>query len=136
MKPAKILFFINGVLPTKADYEAATKLGNNANVLFRNAQHVPKEAHALERCDGVAGEVPEIYENAFPSAEEAIKKNKADFKKLTDSIDDIKPPEKTELTPEAKKALEDEIAKKKFEASQNGNNSGGTKAPAWQANKE
>src|SRR6187431_160443 len=129
MKPAKILYFIEGPLPTKDDYQDAAKLGSGANVVFRNAQQVPNEQHALEVCDGVAGAVPEIYEKAFPPAEKAIAKKEADFKKLTDSIDDAKPPKKAQLTDEQKAAFETEQAKKKFESQQGGNVS---KAPAWQ----
>ena len=69
MKPAKILFFVDGVAPTPEDYEAASKL--TAQVVFRNARAVPSEG-ALEECDGVAGCVPGPYAE-LPTAEEAIK---------------------------------------------------------------
>lgn len=69
MKPAKILFFVDGVAPTPEDYEAASKL--TAQVSFRNAQAVPAEG-SLEDCDGVAGCVPAPYADK-PTAEDAIK---------------------------------------------------------------
>ena len=69
MKPAKILFFVQGVAPTAEDFEAASKL--TAQVVFRNAQAVPAEG-ALEECDGVAGAIPPTYAE-LPTAEEAIK---------------------------------------------------------------
>lgn len=64
-----ILFFIASVMPTEEDYAAAEQLG--PNVRFRNASMVPAEG-CLEKCDGVAGQVPERYADAYVSAEEAI----------------------------------------------------------------
>jgi hypothetical protein len=69
MKPAKILYFVDGVSPTPEDFEAASKL--TAQVVFRNAQAVPAEG-ALEECDGVAGAIPPTYAE-LPTAEDAIK---------------------------------------------------------------
>ena len=69
MKPAKILYFVDGVSPTPEDFEAASKM--QAQVVFRNARAVPPEG-ALEECDGVAGHVPAPYADK-PTAEEAIK---------------------------------------------------------------
>ena len=69
MKPAKILYFVDGVSPTPEDFEAASKM--QAQVVFRNARAVPPEG-ALEECDGVAGKVPPTYAE-IPTAEEAIK---------------------------------------------------------------
>ena len=69
MKPAKILYFVDGVSPTPEDFEAASKM--QAQVVFRNARAVPPEG-ALEQCDGVAGHVPAPYAE-IPTAEEAIK---------------------------------------------------------------
>ena len=69
MKPAKILYFVDGVSPTPEDFEAASKM--QAQVVFRNAQAVPAEG-TLEECDGVAGHVPAPYAE-LPEAEEAIK---------------------------------------------------------------
>lgn len=64
-----ILFFIASVMPTAEDFEAAEQLG--PNVKFRNASFVPAEG-CLEKCDGVAGAVPERYAEAYPSAEDAF----------------------------------------------------------------
>ncbi len=136
MKPAKILFFIAGVLPTKEDYEAAQKLGNSSSVVFRNASQVPKERHALENCDGVAGAVPECYAKTFPSAKEAIETNKKEFKKLTDSISDEKPPKLVELTDEQKAQAESDKARADFESGQTGGTGVKGAAPAWNANKQ
>ena len=58
MKPLKILFFTNGPAPTAEQLAEANKL--NGNICFRNAKYVPAEPHALEDCDGVAGDVPAI----------------------------------------------------------------------------
>ncbi len=70
----RILFFILGALPTAEEVGEAEALG--FNVVFRNALLVPAEG-ALEACDGVAGEVPERYAAAFPSAEEVLEEFKA-----------------------------------------------------------
>lgn len=94
MKPAKILYFINGPLPTKEQRKEAEDI--KASVHFRNAQYVPSESHALEICDGVAGEVPEIYKKAFPNYKEALKKKAAEFKELTDKVGDEAPPQLTD----------------------------------------
>lgn len=65
----QILFFIAGTMPTAKDEADALMLG--PNVSFRNASLIVPAA-TLEKCDGVAGCVPECYAKAFPSAEEAI----------------------------------------------------------------
>lgn len=70
----RILFFINDALATPEETEEAEALG--FNVVFRNALHVAAEG-ALEACDGVAGEVPECYAKAFPSADEIVEQFKA-----------------------------------------------------------
>ncbi|WBF76991.1 hypothetical protein PSV3_00290 [Septimatrevirus PSV34] len=80
MKPAKILFFVDGNAPTPEDFAAAAEL--NAQVMFRNARAVPSEPHSLEICDGVAGKVPKLYADAYPEAGEAIKKKAAELKAL------------------------------------------------------
>ena len=84
MKPAKILFFVDGVAPTQEDYEAASKL--TAQVVFRNARAVPSEG-ALEECDGVAGHVPAPYAE-LPAAEEAIKAHAAKLAAQTQLTED------------------------------------------------
>jgi len=73
----KILFFIKGSIPTKEDYEAAESLGPNC--VFRNASFVPSTG-SLEKCNGVAGLVPELYKSE-PSAEEALGQMKLSFEK-------------------------------------------------------
>lgn len=88
MKPAKILFFVDGVAPTPEDYEAASKL--TAQVVFRNARAVPSEG-ALEECDGVAGCVPGPY-GELPTAEEAIKAHAAKLAALAKKVGDAPAP--------------------------------------------
>ena len=90
MKPAKILYFVDGPAPTPEDYAAASEL--NANVMFRNARAVPSEAHSLEICDGVAGAVPPIYAEKYPDAADAIKKKAAELKELTSKVGDSPAP--------------------------------------------
>ncbi len=90
MKPAKILFFVDGNAPTPEDFAAAAEL--NAQVMFRNARAVPSEPHSLEICDGVAGKVPKLYADAYPEAGEAIKKKAAELKELTSKVGDSPAP--------------------------------------------
>lgn len=90
MKPAKILFFVDGNAPTPEDFAAAAEL--NAQVMFRNARAVPSEPHSLEICDGVAGKVPKLYADAYPEAAEAIKKKAAELKALTSKVGDAPAP--------------------------------------------
>ena len=88
MKPAKILFFVDGVAPTPEDYEAASKL--TAQVVFRNARAVPPEG-ALEECDGVAGCIPGPY-GELPTAEEAIEAHAAKLAALAKKVGDAPAP--------------------------------------------
>jgi len=90
MKPAKILYFVDGSAPTPEDFQAAAEL--NATVVFRNARAVPSEAHSLEICDGVAGKVPPIYAEKYPDADEAISKKAAELKALTSKVGDSPAP--------------------------------------------
>lgn len=88
MKPAKILFFVDGVAPTPEDYEAASKL--TAQVVFRNARAVPSEG-TLEECDGVAGCIPGPY-GELPTAEEAIDAHAAKLAALAKKVGDAPAP--------------------------------------------
>ncbi len=90
MKPAKILYFVDGNAPTPEDFAAAAEL--NAQVMFRNARAVPSEPHSLEICDGVAGKVPKLYADAYPEAGEAIKKKAAELKVLASKVGDAPAP--------------------------------------------
>jgi hypothetical protein len=74
----KILFFVDGTVPTAKDMLESEKYG--PNVSFRNARMISAEG-AFEMCDGVAGCVPVCYlkakdtktgEPLFLSAEEAL----------------------------------------------------------------
>ena len=60
----KILFFINGPVPTEADKLEASEIVGK--VVFRNANFAASEQP--EPCDGVAGAVPENYKALFPVA--------------------------------------------------------------------
>lgn len=70
MKPAKILYFVDGVAPSADDMIAAAAI--NGQVCFRNARAIVSEG-ALEECDGVAGKVPPTYAK-LPTAEQAVEK--------------------------------------------------------------
>lgn len=88
MKPARILYFVDGPSPKPEDFKAANEL--NANVSFRNARAVPAEG-SLEECDGVAGKVPPRYAAKFPTAEEAIKARAAKLAALAQKTGDTPP---------------------------------------------
>lgn len=96
MKPAKILYFIDGPSPSSEDFHAAQAL--KAQVVFRNAQMVPSEKHSLEDCDGVAGDVPPIYADAYPPAKEAIAKKDAELKDLSSKVGDVPAPKRGQKT--------------------------------------
>lgn len=124
MKPAKILFFVDGNAPTPEDFAAAAEL--NAQVMFRNARAVPSEPHSLEICDGVAGKVPKLYADAYPEAAEAIKKKVAELKALTSKVGDAP-------APKASKAADKPAAAAQGQKAQAAAPQGGS-APAWNPN--
>ncbi len=93
MKLAKILFFVDGNAPSPEDFLAASEM--KATVMFRNARHVPSEPHSLEICDGVAGKVPAIYAEKFPTAEAAIASRDAALKALTSKVGDAPAPKQS-----------------------------------------
>lgn len=88
VKLARILYFIDGCTPTEEDVEAASQIAGN--VVFRNALFVSNN-DSLETCDGVAGNVPAIYEERFSSAQAAIQENVKKLKKTAPKIADEKP---------------------------------------------
>lgn len=69
MKFPRILFFIEGTLPTPEQRAEIFKYGPNA--AFRNARMATGD-HSPEPCDGVTGEVPDAYKK-MPSADDAMK---------------------------------------------------------------
>ncbi len=69
-KYPRILFFVNGAVPTLEHQLAAERLAP-CRVSFRNALLVGDEG-SLEECDGVFGDVPKRYADKYPTAEEAI----------------------------------------------------------------
>lgn len=125
MKPAKILFFVDGNAPTPEDFAAASEL--NAQVMFRNARAVPSEPHSLEICDGVAGKVPKLYADAYPEAGEAIKKKAAELKALTSKVGDAPAPKASGKAAD-KPAAATQGQKAPAAAPQGGS------APAWNPN--
>ena len=112
LKLPRILFFIDGVMPTEQDRKDAESL--SANVSFRNARAVPDEQHSLEMCDGVSGKVPKLYAERFPIAQVAIAESDAALEKLSKKVGDVKAPTKTQIAA-AKKAAEAEEAAKSNE---------------------
>ena len=76
-KVPRILYFVNGVLPSKEAQKEAQKYGSNVG--FRNVKML-NDRDAIEECDGVAGEVPNRYKH-FPKAEKVI----ADFENQTEA---------------------------------------------------
>lgn len=94
----RILFFVRGSMPSPEALEIAEEMG--PNVAFRNAAFVPDDANP-EKCDGVAGEIPEAYKK-FPKAEEAIKTFKEAREKERAA--------KKKAREEAKKAKEDALS--------------------------
>ena len=90
MKPLKILFFTNGPAPTAEQLAEANKL--NGNICFRNAKYVPDDPHALEDCDGVAGDVPAIYSAKYPDAVSAIEAREEKIAELSASVGDSPAP--------------------------------------------
>lgn len=89
MKPLKILFFINDSNPSLDHVAEAEKIGHQ--VCFRNAAYIPVEG-ALEACDGVTGEVPKRYAEAFPTAEVAVEKRHAEIEALRAKVGDSPAP--------------------------------------------
>lgn len=125
MKPAKVLYFVDGNAPTPEDFAAAAEL--NAQVMFRNARAVPSEPHSLEICDGVAGKVPKLYADAYPEAGEAIKKKAAELKALTSKVGDAPAPKASGKAAD-KPAAATQGQKAPAAAPQGGS------APAWNPN--
>ena len=101
MKPLKILFFTNGPAPTAEQLAEANKL--NGHICFRNAKYVPAEPHALEDCDGVAGDVPAIYSAKYPDAGSAIEAREEKIAELSASVGDSPAPRKPEGDKDAAK---------------------------------
>lgn len=97
MKPAKILFFVNGHAPSSEDFQEAAEM--KATVVFRNALAVPSEAHCLEMCDGVAGRVPKLYADAYPDAESAILYKARELAALTSKVGDSPAPKAAPKAP-------------------------------------
>lgn len=59
-KAPRILYFIGGALPTDEQQRDAMRYGPNC--VIRNGRYADADG-APERCDGVAGMVPEPYKN-------------------------------------------------------------------------
>jgi hypothetical protein len=126
MKPAYILFFVDGPAPTAEDFAQAAAMP--AKVVFRNARAVPLEPHSMEICDGVAGCVPDLYAQKFPDAEEAIYTHAAKLQALAASVGDSPAPKRAP----AKKTAVAAPAKTDTPAAATPPAPGGT--PAWNPN--
>lgn len=74
MRKVIILYFIEGMTPTKADMVNANKI--NGSVRFRNASLIDPTG-SIEDCDGVAGFIPETYQH-LPDPKKANEKVIAD----------------------------------------------------------
>jgi len=98
MKPAKIIYFVSGHHPTSEQFEEAAEI--RGHVVFRNAHKVPAGG-ALEECDGVAGDVPQVYADKYPGHEEAIEKHAAKLKAQRERIGDEPAPEVKTAAPPA-----------------------------------
>jgi len=125
MKLAKILFFVEGPAPTAEQLAEALEM--TANVMFRNALAVPAEQHSLEICDGVAGIVPPLYAEAFPTAEAAIAAKTGELKALSEKVGDEAAPKLTKSQVAAAKKASDDAARNTAGQQPNGQQS----APAW-----
>ena len=77
---AKILYFIEGPIPTEEELHYAKQL--SGEVTFRNAAGVTDDTHAIELCDGVAGKVPEVYAHRYPQAQTSMDKTREQLKKM------------------------------------------------------
>jgi hypothetical protein len=88
-KLPRILFFIKGTVPTLEQQLEAEDLAP-ARVAFRNANLVLAEG-SLEVCDGVTGDVPKRYKDAYPTAKKALEgfaeARKAAYEKLAKDAD-------------------------------------------------
>ena len=101
MKPPFILWFIPRCNPTKE--ERLKSFSMVANVSFRNALVVgPNDC--LEQCDGVTGEVPEVYQ-AKPTAEEAIAAYESALSDAIEQANEPLPPEPKKTKAESKPAV-------------------------------
>lgn len=97
IQPPRILFFVNDCVPSEEQLLEAQ--GYGSKVSFRNAQFVPApvykkikgkgekmekvllNANSLEKCDGVAGDVPDLYEG-YPLAEDVMEEYDSQRKAL------------------------------------------------------
>lgn len=106
----RILYFIKGVMPSAEAVEVAEQYG--PNVAFRNANFA-SSAGAPEKCDGVAGDIPEAYAK-LPKAKDALKdfeeKRKAAAEKAKANAEK-RAEEKAKAEEEAKKKADEEAKK-------------------------
>ena len=82
----KILYFHAGRKATLEQIAEASTFA--ADVLFRNADRV--SGHP-EPCDGVAGDVPELYAS-FPKAKDAIEKWQKELAEMRKATGEKEPP--------------------------------------------
>lgn len=126
-KYPRILFFVNGAVPTLEHQLAAERLAP-CRVSFRNALLVGDEG-SLEECDGVFGDVPKRYADKYPTAEEAIAafvktreeqlaKAEEDAAKAKEAAHAANVEQAEAIAAAAKKKADDEAAKAKAAADQ------------------
>jgi hypothetical protein len=73
MKTPKIIYFIDGPVPTPADKAEANALrGKGVSVVFRNARYVEVESGVGEPADAVTGAAVPLAYKDFKSAEEVV----------------------------------------------------------------
>jgi hypothetical protein len=102
-KSDQILYFTKGAVPTEAEYAAAEQL--TGKVVFRNAAFVSPDL-SIERCDGVAGSVPEVYAKKYKrvDAEAQVEESTEESTEADDAQVETPEAPQTEETPAAPEA--------------------------------
>lgn len=108
-KSPKILYFVNGSMPSVLDIANAAELGNN--VAFRNADFVNPDDKP-ESCAGVAGVVPSNYKKV-PKGSAVYKKFLAEQKEYIAELKKAKEAAKAEKKKAAERKVEPNEGKDK-----------------------
>lgn len=107
-KQLTIIYFIAGRHATPDELKEGLAL--EAQVRYLSAMFV-NDKHSVEDCDGVCGQVPEMYKH-LPDAEDVIAKHAKEMEKVYASSGDVKAP-KTKRKKKKSKAKEDEVEAEK-----------------------
>lgn len=93
MRRLNLIYFIDGVVPTKEDKEEYEpyQRKDGVKVHFKNARKLNKD-HTPTKADGVFGAVSYHYSD-YPSAEQAYKDFQEEMEKLQKKTGDEKAPE-------------------------------------------